>query len=426
LQAVDISDPHNMVLTDASYSDLFCQMVTEMKPYIPDVLFAALWEEQGGLGTFDVSDGANIEVLDTLTRRELEKSNRVKIFDNYAILPLEQDPGGIAFVDVSNVEDLHFIGLAQDVLDLTSPYTAEVKGNYLYAFSADENAMSVFEILRHEPEAVYGIWDLSGTSSPEELRTGIVATQGTGTLTVIDPEQTGGGSTISRMNVGSTNGVSHLRLDGSDGWSESNGLFLKHGLEDLFYGSLTSYTLVWDIVVPEDSFGFNGCSSSTEILCDDIPLYQLDRRNDNDADLFLKVGSTGWSDNGFIGKSGDVFTGGGLGGYTEAIQPDDWMRIAFVIDLYGESPQATIYIDGVVVQQTPEITYALFSPVAEGDPWATDLLTEPDGFFLFADNDGEMDTEVGVSGVLFANRALSATEVSALGVANGSPIPAPW
>ena len=98
--------------------------------------------------------------------------------------------------------------------------------------------------------------------------------------------------------------------------------------------------------------------------------------------------------------------------------PDNWMRIAFVIDL--------IYIDGVVVQETPEITYALFSPVAEGNPWATDLLTEPDGGVLFADNDGELDTEVGVSGVMFVNRALSAAEVSALGVANGSPIPAPW
>ena len=48
------------------------------------------------------------------------------------------------------------------------------------------------------------------------------------------------------------------------------------------------------------------------------------------------------------------------------------------------------------------------------------------GSSAWSDNDGEMDTEVGVSSFLFSNRALSATEVSALSVTNCSLIPPSW
>ena len=426
LVSVDISDPYNMVLVDSLADEAYCQMVSEMKAYMPDVLFAALWENPGGLGTFDVSDENNIVLLDSLLRPELAKSNRVKLFDSFAVLPLEQDPGGVAIIDVSDVSQLKFVGLAQDVFSLTMPYTAEVKENYLYAFSAAEEAMVVFEILRGEPVHQYFVWDFQNLQTVDEVRTGLLDMFGNGLFTVMDKERFDNHSTLSNMYIADEFGYTHLRIDGSQQWDKENGLVVQHGLENLFYGSLTSYTLVWDIVIPSESFSPQGCTNASLFFCNDIPLFQLDRTNTNDAELFLKVGSAGFSYSGFIGKSGDVFTGGGLNGYSSGILPDTWHRIAFVVDLYGTAPQARIYIDGGLVQQIDQISYPLFSQVAEGDSAAQGLLSPPDSFLLFADNNGEFHTEVGIRGLMFADRALSPTEVYSLGTVNSGPIPQPF
>ena len=70
-KVVDVSDPTNMLVVQTLDSPLYRQMVSEMKAYMPNVLFAALWDDPGGLATFDASVPGELTPLGVLARSYL-------------------------------------------------------------------------------------------------------------------------------------------------------------------------------------------------------------------------------------------------------------------------------------------------------------------------------------------------------------------
>jgi hypothetical protein len=421
-RAIDVSNPREMnvvrSLSDAAYR----QMVSEMKPYHPDLLYVALWNDLGGLAVFDVADPAGFRLLGSLVRSDLARSNRVKLHDNLAFLPLEQEPGGFAAVDVTDPGSPAIVSLVRGIHGISAPYTLVVNRDHLYVFGSEEAAMAVFRLERGEPALAFARWNF-GTGDDEALARGRAADRGHGLLRYLDAGASGKRATRGQTTVGVDGGIGYLEFRPAGDWKRHNGLVLDHGLAHTYYGRLPGYTLVWDVSVPGDGFEPNGCFRENLDPCNDIPLYQLDRANRDDARLFLKVGATSQSRQGFVGKAGAPIGEGGLGGYVEGIRPDTWHRIALVVDLAREEAGASIYLDGDLVREVAQIDYEKFASVAEGDPDAT--VPVRDGFLLLADDDGEMGAPVRIGSLLFVNRAYDADEVASLGLPGPRGIPPP-
>jgi hypothetical protein len=302
------------------------------------------------------------------------------------------------------------------------PYTLVVNRDHLYVFGSEEAAMAVFRLERGEPELAFARWNF-GVGDDEALVEGREADRGKGLLRYLDADHGGEHATRSQTATGVDGEIGYLEIRPAGDWKPQNGFALDHGLAHTYYGRLSGYTLVWDVSVPGDGFEPNGCFWENVATCDDIPLYQLDRANRDDARLFLKVGATLQSRNGFVGKAGDSNGGDGLGGYSEGILPDTWHRIALVVDLAREEAGASIYLDGDLVREVARIDYEKFASVAEGDPDTT--VPVRNGFLLFADDDGEMSAPVRIGGLLFVNRAYAADEVASLGAPDSQGIPPP-
>jgi hypothetical protein len=144
--AVDVSNPREMRIVRTLEDEAFRQMVSEMSPEHPELLFAALWDDEGGLGVFDVSDPPHFRPVGRLVMPELGGSNRVKLQGDRAFLPLETEPGGFAIVDVGDPTSPRLVHLETDIPGITTPYTLEVNRDYLYIFSSQEPKMAVFRL----------------------------------------------------------------------------------------------------------------------------------------------------------------------------------------------------------------------------------------------------------------------------------------
>jgi len=421
-RAIDVSNPREMRVV-ASLSDaVHRQMVSEMKPYHPDRLYAALWSDPGGLAVFDVEEPASFRSLGYLVRRDLARSNRVKLLDDIAFLPLEQEPGGFAAVDVTEPRSPRIVALVRGIRGISTPYTLAVNRDHLYVFASKEATMAVFHLERGEPALAFARWNL-GPGDDEALAGGRAADRGRGLLRYLDAGASGAQATRERTTAGVDGEIGYLEFRPAGDWTPRNGVVLEHGLAHTFYGRLPAYTLVWDVSVPGEGFGLNGCFWASLATCNDIPLFQPDRTNRDDARLFLKVGSTLRSRNGFVGKDGALLGGNGLGGYAGGIRPDTWHRIALVVDLARAEADAAVYLDGALVRQASAIDYEKFGAVAEGDPEAT--VPVRDGFLLLADDDGDFGAPVRVASLLFVNRAYSADEIASLGPPGPGGIPSP-
>jgi hypothetical protein len=421
-RAVDVSNPKEMSVVRSLSDVAYRQMVSEMKPYHPDLLYVALWNDPGGLAVFDVADPAGFRSLGALVRSDLARSNRVKLHDNLAFLPLEQEPGGFAVIDVSDPASPGLVALVRGIHGISMPYTLVVNHDHLYVFGTEEAAMAVFRLERGEPALAFARWNF-GTGDDEALVEGRAADRGQGLLRYLDAAASGEHATRGQTAVGVDGGIGYLEFRLAGNWKPQNGLVLDHGLTHTYYGRLPGYTLVWDISVPGDGFEPNGCFRTNLAACNEIPLYQLDRANRDDARLFLKVGATSQSQHGFVGKAGAPIGGGGLGGYVEGIRPDTWHRIALVVDLVQEEAGASIYLDGDLVREVEQIDYEKFASVAEGNPDATVPIRN--GFLLLADNDAEKGAPVRIGSLLFVNRAYDADEVASLGIPGPRGIPPP-
>lgn len=148
---------------------------------------------------------------------------------------------------------------------------------------------------------------------------------------------------------------------------------------------VNQYTLIYDLYYP----GSSGASWRS--------LWQTLTDNSNDGDVFI-------SPEGGIGIS-QIYNG--------VVTPDEWHRIAFVIDLAGPGahPVLVKFIDGVKVGEQ------------------TTGLSGVDGRFsldpsalLFADNDGDA-AQGYVSSIQFANGRLSDAYLAALGGPTSSKLP---
>jgi hypothetical protein len=148
LRAIDVSSPTHMRIVHSLKDESYRQMVSEMSPEYPDLLFAALWNKEGGLGIFDVSDPPRFRLVGQLVMPELARANRVKLQGDLAFLPLEVDPGGFAVVDVGDPASPTLVHLTTDVPGISTPYTLEVSGDHLYVFGSREPKLAVFRLDR--------------------------------------------------------------------------------------------------------------------------------------------------------------------------------------------------------------------------------------------------------------------------------------
>jgi hypothetical protein len=147
-RAIDVSDPKQMRIAHTLQDVSYRQMVSEMSPEHPDLLFAALWNDEGGLGIFDVSDPPRFRLVGRLVMPELARANRVKLQGSLAFLPLEVDPGGFAIIDVASPAVPVLVRLETNIPDISTPYTLEVNRDHLYVFSSRGPRLAVFRLDR--------------------------------------------------------------------------------------------------------------------------------------------------------------------------------------------------------------------------------------------------------------------------------------
>lgn len=143
---IDVSMPEQMEVIEELEHPWFHQMVPAIDPAHPDLLFAAMWGDPGGLAIFDTTIPGQLEPVALLGDTALAKSNRVKIDGDLAWLPLEQTPGGIAAIDIATPSHPELVTWQVDVPGVTKPYTAQPHEGFLYLFGTEEASMAIFEI----------------------------------------------------------------------------------------------------------------------------------------------------------------------------------------------------------------------------------------------------------------------------------------
>jgi len=198
-----------------------------------------------------------------------------------------------------------------------------------------------------------------------------------------------------------------MKIPAFFGWQ---GLFVDHqtppnGIDpntSLPAAYVNQYTLAFDIYITADQFlDANGDPNQW------FPFQNTNCCNANDADAYIWLGHG-------IGISGQ---------YDGTFSPDTWHRVAFVYDLTRtDGVQNWKYIDGVLVgtQNLDGVDgrWALYS-ATDGDP--ADYL----GFHLFTEPTGYYTSEAYLSSIYYTDRALSGTEIAALGGSDADGISAP-
>ncbi len=132
-------------------------MIAELDKNDDDILFVSSYKElkgphdktpvRGGLVVFDISQPHNPVEISQVIIQELAGSNRVKVHEGYAYLPIEADPGGIGIVNVSDPHHVVFNKVIQST-DAIVPYALECKDNYLYVMGTKSDTLVVKEIIK--------------------------------------------------------------------------------------------------------------------------------------------------------------------------------------------------------------------------------------------------------------------------------------
>ena len=156
---------------------------------------------------------------------------------------------------------------------------------------------------------------------------------------------------------------------------------------------INAYTVLFDVYIP-----------SPWPMDYMVPFFNTNPNNGNDADFYLY---------------GDGEIGIGGGGYSApgALTPDTWYRVAFVADCAAGT--LSYYVNGVNVKTRGGVslddgTFALYSNL---DPGADLLLfNEPTGLYTH---------ELYLNSVAFVDRAMTGSELSALGGPNALGILVP-
>jgi hypothetical protein len=157
--------------------------------------------------------------------------------------------------------------------------------------------------------------------------------------------------------------------------------------------SINRYTLLFDMLLPNLN-----AENAPEYI---VPLFNTDPYNLDDADFYLRT-------NGSVGI--------GYGGYSapDVIQSNVWFRLAFVADLATST--LTYYVNGTNVgSQSADGLRGRWSLYSNQDVGAYPKY--PANLLLFNEGDtsGIYTHQLYLSSVAFADRALSAAELAALG-----------
>ncbi|MBK7403299.1 MAG: hypothetical protein IPJ41_01365 [Phycisphaerales bacterium] len=157
---------------------------------------------------------------------------------------------------------------------------------------------------------------------------------------------------------------------------------------------VNDYTLIMDIYIPQSSYDNYGWLS----------FYNTNASNSNDGDLFVNLAThaVGVSDFGYKGD----------------LHPDHWHRLATTFETQIDgSVKERRFIDGTLVgigETTTDGRYSLYPSTDPSNPW----------FHFFADNDGDMAPVV-VSSAYFADFAMPASEIQALGCVSAAGCTSP-
>jgi len=155
---VDISDIQHMRICNRLEKNYYNNLVAELDTNDSDLLYMSSYLARnsndqepalGGLTVFDISQPDKPVEISHAIRPELAYSNRVKVHEGYAYLPIEPikaEPGGIGIVDVSNPYHVVFNKFVQSDHAI-KPYALAVKANYLYVMGADSDNLVVKEII---------------------------------------------------------------------------------------------------------------------------------------------------------------------------------------------------------------------------------------------------------------------------------------
>ncbi|MEL6337531.1 MAG: Ig-like domain-containing protein, partial [Pseudomonadota bacterium] len=146
-------------------------------------------------------------------------------------------------------------------------------------------------------------------------------------------------------------------------------------------GTIDSYTIIFDVLVPETTQSF-------------IALFQTDPANADDADIYLRNDGETAS----IGISGD---------YDGALNFGEWSRIALVFETDGDGVQTlTKYLGGVLLD-----TQQVDADVSDGSRWSIDADA---GFLLFSEPNG-FTAELFANAFAFTPEVLDESAIAALG-----------
>ncbi|NLE39902.1 MAG: hypothetical protein GX621_17935 [Pirellulaceae bacterium] len=179
-------------------------------------------------------------------------------------------------------------------------------------------------------------------------------------------------------------GVSYMSFPQSD---RSGGFSVSRAYNG---PTLDSYTLLWDILVPGNSFGTYSY----------MGLFNTDPVGNNDSELFIDLRSA-TAGQLFVDRDRD--NGKVYSTSTGIIQPDTWHRVVFAYDENDPTEDVRVFVDGTKVAAS-DSTYGEIG------------LRLPGTFPMFQDGGQDPDHAPGcVASTALVERAMTDAEIAALG-----------
>uniref|UniRef100_A0A7S2RGE7 Uncharacterized protein n=1 Tax=Rhizochromulina marina TaxID=1034831 RepID=A0A7S2RGE7_9STRA len=110
-------------------------------------VYMAAWGSPGGLVVFNASDPLAPVLLSETKSPRLAMANRVKLYHNVALVPLEQRVGGFGIIDLADAARFSATHVAPSIVNNTKAYCLSVteKGR-VYLFIAETATVHVYEI----------------------------------------------------------------------------------------------------------------------------------------------------------------------------------------------------------------------------------------------------------------------------------------
>jgi len=169
---VDLTDIQHMRLCKILKKSYYNNLVAELDPNDSNILYvSSYWERKppekspwwrsrsdpdeagsygdaprGGLVVFDISNPEDPIEISHVILEQLAGSNRVKLHDRHAFLPIEAEPGGIGILNLSDPHNVVFDKVIENT-DAIKPYALAIKDNYLYVLGSESDTMVVKEII---------------------------------------------------------------------------------------------------------------------------------------------------------------------------------------------------------------------------------------------------------------------------------------